>query len=124
MRETGPTVRINSLPAHSPQPPTRPDTAESTNCIVTAAVGVFLPGWTRPKVAGSTPLRPIPNHMRVATFWQARLAPNTDVNMAISANHHTAPQTRCAMTSAGSSGDVGSLLRLLTPQPITWPQMT
>jgi hypothetical protein len=92
--------------------------------MVTAAVGVFLTGWTRPNAAGSTPLRPIPNHMRVATFWQARLAPNTDVNMAISATHHSAPHTRCAMTRAGSSGEEMSLLRLFTPQPMTWPQIT
>src|SRR5437667_3197457 len=124
MTRTKPSVRMNSLSGPSHQPPSSPSTADRTSCIVTAAVGVFLTGWTRPNAAGSTPLRPIPNHMRVATFWQARLAPNTDVNMAISANHHTAPQTRCAMTSAGSSGDVGSLLRLLTPQPITCPQMT
>src|SRR5215467_12656267 len=124
MTSTYPSSRMNSLSACSHQPPTSPSTADSTNCIVTAAVGVFLTGWTRPKVAGRTPLRPIPNHIRVATFWQARLAPNTDVNIAIRASHHTPPHTRCAMTSAGNSGEVISLLRLLTPQPITWPQIT
>src|SRR5215471_11931629 len=124
MTSTYPSSRMNSLSGCSHQPPSSPSTADSTNCIVTAAVGVFLTGWTRPKAAGSTPLRPIPNHMRVATFWHARLAPNTDVNMAIRATNHRVPQTRCAMTNAGSSGDETSLLRLLTPQPITWPQIT
>src|SRR6516225_5301579 len=124
MTRTKPSSRMKSLSGPSHQPPNSPSTEDRTNCIVTAAVGVFRTGFTRPNVAGSTPLRPMPNHMRVATFWQARLAPNTDVSMASSANHHMVPQTRCAMTSAGSSADVGSLLRLLVPQPITWPQMT
>ena len=37
----------------------------------------------------------MPYHMRVATFWQARLAPITDVNIASRASHHRLPQNRC-----------------------------
>src|SRR5258708_31306859 len=124
MTQANPRAGKNGVSGHRHQPPAGPRPAESTNCIVTAAVGVFLTGWTRPKAAGSPPLRPIPNHMRVATFWQARLAPNTDVNIAIRARNHSVPQTLCAMTSAGNSGEEISLLRLLTPQPITWPHIT
>ena len=66
----------------------------------------------------------MPYHMRVATFWVARLAAMTEVNMANSAMDQTAPQTRWAITKAGSSADAGSLPMLSQPQPMTWPQMT
>src|ERR1700689_4309410 len=66
----------------------------------------------------------MPYHMRVATFWVARLAAMTEVNMANSATDQAAPQTRWAITKAGSSADAGSLPSVAHPQPMTWPQMT
>ena len=39
-------------------------------------VGVFRSGCTCANADGRTPLRPMPYHMRVATFWHARLAPH------------------------------------------------
>ena len=46
------------------------------------------------------------------------------MNIASSASHQKLPHTRWAITSAGSSGEETSLGRLLTPQPMTWPQIT
>ena len=60
-------------------------------------------------------------HMRVATFWQASVTPNTEVIMASSVSHHSEPQIRCAITSAGSSAEGWSFVRSSVPQPITWP---
>src|ERR1700683_3526810 len=120
---TKPSTRMNISCGPSHQAPSTSST-DTTSCVVTASVGVFLTGSTRPNADGSTPLRPMPYHIRVATFWQAMLAPNTDVNIASSASHHTLPQTRCAITRAGNSGDEISLPRLVSPQPITWPQIT
>ncbi len=121
---TKPRVRLKISAAPSQNTSGRPSTAEMTSWVVTARVGVLRTGCTRPNAAGSTPLRPMPYHIRVATFWQARLAPKTDVNIAIRARHHRLPQTRCAIVRAGNSADVGSLARSLVPQPMTWPQMT
>ena len=101
--------------------PPKPSTTDRISCAVTAVVGVLRVGWTWPKVAGSTPARPMLYHMRVATFWQARLAPRTDVIMASNVSHHMPPQTRCAITSPGTSADVFRFGRSSVPQPITWP---
>ena len=43
--------------------------------------------------------------------------------MASRASHHRLPQTRWAITSAGSSLEPGRVVMLLMPQPITWPQI-
>src|SRR3954451_4284914 len=82
--------------------PPMPRTSDRIHCAVTAEVGVLRVGCTWPNVAGSTPARPMLYHMRVATFWQARLAPRTEVIMASKVSHHRPPQTRCAMSSAGT----------------------
>src|SRR5882724_11000002 len=101
--------------------PPKPSTTDRMSCAVTALVGVLRVGWTWPKDFGSTPARPMLYHMRVATFWQARLAPRTDVIMASKVSHHPPPQTRWAITSPGTSADVFRFGRSSTPQPITWP---
>src|SRR5215471_9341255 len=86
--------------------PPKPSTIDRTSCAVTAVVGVLRVGWTWPKDFGRTPTRPMLYHMRVATFWQARLAPRTDVIMASKVSHHAPPHTRCAITNPGTSADV------------------
>src|SRR5262249_4978098 len=102
----------------------RPSASEMTVWIASATTGVLRTGSTVPTAFGSAPALPIPNHIHVATFVHARLAAITDVNIANRANGHAPPQTRWAITSAGSSSEVGSLVRLLVPHPITCPQIT
>src|SRR6266516_1268585 len=91
---------------------------------MTATVGVLRFGSTLATTRGNTPARAIPYHMRVATFWVARLAAMTEVNMAKSAMDQTAPHTRWAITKAGSSADVGSLPSVRQHQPMAWHRMT
>src|SRR3954471_7612922 len=86
--------------------PPKPSTAERMSCAVTALLGVLRVGCTWLKNFGNTPARPLLYHMRVATFWHARLAPSTEVIMASRVSHHAPPQTRCATTSPGTSDDV------------------
>src|ERR1700733_2605023 len=119
-----PTSKMNSLAGPSSPAASRPRPIDSRNCSPPATVGVPRLGCTVATARGSAPARAMPYHMRVATFCVARLAAITEVNMANSANHQATPQTRCAMTSAGSSADPGSLGRVAQPQPMTWPQMT
>src|SRR5678815_1526428 len=103
---------------------TRPKTVDKASCAVMANVGVLRIGWTLPNAAGRTPQRPMRYHMRVATFWPARHTPQADVIIARSASHHSGPQTRCAINSAGNSCEETSLRKSSVPQPITCPHMT
>src|ERR1700733_265203 len=109
-----------SGPIRAPTP--SPDTRDNPICVRIALVGVLYWGSTLASALGNDPFLAIRYHMRVPTFAVARQTAIVVFRKASSRMTQPPPQNRWASTRPGSSADLGRAVRLLTPQPMIWPQ--
>src|SRR6266851_2416982 len=91
-------------------------------CSRIAFVGVRNRGLVFASARGNDPFLAILYHMRVPTFAVDRQTAIVVLRNASSRMTQPPPQNRWARTSPGSSVDLGSAVRLPTPQPMIWPQ--
>src|SRR5690242_7861728 len=97
-------------------------TTKNTICRCSAFHGVLYFGCTYPSCFGSAPDLPILYQMRVEMFVHAIETASVEFASASSTRIHAPCQKRCASTNGGSSDDLPSAVRSLTPQPTSRPQ--